>query len=150
MIYPSNFEAKIGFTTVRKEINSRCISTMGQYCCEQMHFTSRYDEVMLWLNQTNEFLSILQTKREFPLNYYFDMRSTLKAISVPGSHLSAESLFNLQRSLATVSEIGRFFERSDDGNASPYPNLARLAKTMQSFPEIVNEIGRILDKNGMQ
>lgn len=148
MIYPSNFEAKIGFTTVRKEINSRCISTMGQYCCEQMHFTSRYDEVMLWLNQTNEFLSILQTKREFPLNYYFDMRSTLKAISVPGSHLSAESLFNLQRSLATVSEIGRFFERSDDGNASPYPNLARLAKTMQSFPEIVNEIGRILDKNG--
>lgn len=148
MIYPSNFEAKIGFTTVRKEINSRCISTMGQYCCEQMHFTSRYDEVMLWLNQTNEFLSILQTKREFPLNYYFDMRSTLKAISVPGSHLSAESLFNLQRSLATVSEIGRFFERSDDGNASPYPNLARLAKTMQSFPEIVTEIGRILDKNG--
>ena len=148
MIYPSNFEAKIGFTTVRKEINSRCISTMGQYCCEQMHFTSRYDEVMLWLNQTNEFLSILQTKREFPLNYYFDMRSTLKAISVPGSHLSADSLFNLQRSLATVSEIGRFFERSDDGNASPYPNLARLAKTMQSFPEIVNEIGRILDKNG--
>ncbi len=148
MIYPGNFEAKIGFTTVRKEINSRCISTMGQYCCEQMHFTSRYDEVMLWLNQTNEFLSILQTKREFPLNYYFDMRSTLKAISVPGSHLSAESLFNLQRSLATVSEIGRFFERSDDGNASPYPNLARLAKTMQSFPEIVNEIGRILDKNG--
>lgn len=148
MIYPSNFEAKIGFTTVRKEINSRCISTMGQYCCEQMHFTSRYDEVKLWLNQTNEFLSILQTKREFPLNYYFDMRSTLKAISVPGSHLSAESLFNLQRSLATVSEIGRFFERSDDGNASPYPNLARLAKTMQSFPEIVNEIGRILDKNG--
>ena len=148
MTYPSNFEAKIGFTTVRKEINSRCISTMGQYCCEQMHFTSRYDEVMLWLNQTNEFLSILQTKREFPLNYYFDMRSTLKAISVPGSHLSAESLFNLQRSLATVSEIGRFFERSDDGNASPYPNLARLAKTMQSFPEIVNEIGRILDKNG--
>lgn len=148
MIYPSNFEAKIGFTTVRKEINSRCISTMGQYCCEQMHFTSRYDEVMLWLNQTNEFLSILQTKREFPLNYYFDMRSTLKAISVPGSHLSAESLFNLQRSLSTVSDIGRFFERSADGNATPFPNLARLAKTMQSFPEIVTEIGRILDKNG--
>ncbi len=148
MIYPGNFEAKIGFTTVRKEINSRCISTMGQSCCEQMRFSSRYDEVMLWLNQTNEFLAILQTKREFPLNHYFDMRSTLKAISVPGSHLSAESLFNLQRSLSTVSDIGRFFERSADGNATPFPNLARLAKTMQSFPEIVTEIGRILDKNG--
>ena len=97
MIYPGNFESKIGFTTVRKEINSRCISTLGQHCCEQIRFSTRLDEVKLWLNQTNEFLAILQSKREFPLNYFFDMRATLKAISVPGSHLSAESLFNLQR-----------------------------------------------------
>ena len=148
MIYPSNFESKIGFTTVRKEINSRCISTLGQHCCEQMRFSTRFDEVMLWLNQTNEFLSILQSKREFPLNYFFDMRTTLKASAVPGSHLSAESLFNLQRSLTTVGEIVRFFERSSDEGTPAYPSLARLAKTMQSFPDIIAEIGRILDKNG--
>ena len=148
MIYPGNFESKIGFLSVRKEINARCISTLGQHCCELMRFSTRLDEVKLWLNQTNEFLSILQSKREFPLNYFFDMRATIKAIGVPGSHLSAESLFNLQRSLSTVNEIGRFFERSEDGNTTPYPNLARLAKSMQSFPDIVTEIGRILDKNG--
>ena len=148
MIYPGNFESKIGFLSVRKEINARCISTLGQHCCELMRFSTRLDEVKLWLNQTNEFLSILQSKREFPLNYFFDMRATIKAIGVPGSHLSAESLFNLQRSLSTVNEIGRFFERSEDDNTTPYPNLARLAKTMQSFPDIVTEIGRILDKNG--
>ena len=148
MIYPGNFESKIGFLSVRKEINARCISTLGQHCCEQMRFSTRLDEVRLWLNQTNEFLAILQSKREFPLNYFFDMRATIKAIGVPGSHLSAESLFNLQRSLSTVNEIGRFFERSEDGDTTPYPNLARLAKSMQSFPDIVTEIGRILDKNG--
>ena len=148
MIYPGNFESKIGFLSVRKEINARCISTLGQHCCEQMRFSTRLDEVRLWLNQTNEFLAILQSKREFPLNYFFDMRATIKAISVPGSHLSAVSLFNLQRSLNTVNDIVRFFERSEDGNTTPYPNLARLAKTMQSFPDIVTEIGRILDKNG--
>ena len=148
MIYPSNFESKIGFTTVRKEINARCISTLGQHCCEQMRFSTRIDEVTLWLNQTNEFLSILQSKREFPLNYFFDMRATLKAISVPGSHLSEHSLFDLQRSLITVGEIGRFFERTSEEGSHPYPNLARLSKTMQAFPEIVAEISRILDKNG--
>ncbi|MBR5087200.1 MAG: Smr/MutS family protein [Muribaculaceae bacterium] len=148
MIYPSNFESKIGFTTVRKEINARCISTLGQHCCEQMRFSTRIDEVTLWLNQTNEFLSILQSKREFPLNYFFDMRATLKAISVPGSHLSEHSLFDLQRSLITVGEIGRFFDRTSEEDSHPYPNLARLSKTMQAFPEIVAEISRILDKNG--
>ena len=148
MIYPSNFESKIGFTTIRKEITARCISTLGQDCCEKMRFSTNLQEVTLWLNQTNEFLGILQSKREFPLNFFFDMRAALKAIAVPGSHLSEESLFNLQRSLSTVGEIGRFFERANNEDSHLYPNLARLAKTMQSFPEIVTEISRILDKNG--
>ncbi len=148
MIYPSNFESKIGFTTVRKEINSRCISAMGQSCCEAMRFSSRYDEVMLWLAQTNEFLAIIQSKREFPLNYFFDMRGTLKAIAVPGSHMTEQQFFDLQRSLGTVSEILRFFQRRDEQQESSYPALARLAGTMQCFPDIVTEIGRVLDKNG--
>ena len=148
MIYPSNFESKIGFSTVRKEITARCISTMGQACCEKMRFSTRYDEVTLWLNQTNEFLAILQNKREFPLNYFFDMRSTLKAIAVPGAHLSEQNLFDLQRSLSTVSKILHFFKLGDGDNQQPYPNLARLAGAMQSFPDIVTEISRVLDKNG--
>lgn len=148
MIYPSNFESKIGFTTIRKEITARCISTLGQDCCEKMRFSTNLQDVTLWLNQTNEFLGILQSKREFPLNFFFDMRSTLRAIAVPGSHLSEENLFNLQRSLATVSEIGRFFDRASNEGSHLYPNLARLVKTMQPFPEIVEEISRILDKNG--
>ena len=149
MIYPGNFETKIGFNTVRNEINARCISTMGQSCCEKMHFSSRFDEVNLWLKQTNEFLSILQSKREFPLNYFIDMRSALKAIVVPGSHMSEQAFFDLQRSLTTVSEIVRFFQRRDDQQeATAYPHLARLATTMLSFPELVTEIGRVLDKNG--
>ena len=148
MIYPGNFETKIGFTTVRKEITARCVSTLGQNCCERMKFSTRFEEVTLWLNQTNEFLSILQSKREFPLNYFFDMRSTLKAIAVPGSHLSEQSFFDLQRSLITIGEIMRFFKRSDETENQPYPNLARLVSTMQPFPEIVAEINRVLDKNG--
>jgi len=150
MIYPGNFESKIGFTTVRKEINSRCISTLGQACCEQMRFSSNIDEVQLWLNQTNEFLAILQSKREFPLNFFIDMRSTLKAISVPGSHLNEQNFHDLQRSLNTVGEIIKFFKpRDTDATSTPlYPNLSRLVSTMQSFPEIVIEISRVIDKNG--
>ena len=147
-MYPSNFESKIGFTTIRKEITARCISTLGQDCCEKMRFSTNLQEVTLWLNQTHEFLGILQSKRVFPLNFFFDMRSTIRAIAVPGCHLSEENLFNLQRSLVTVGEIGRFFERASNEESHHYPNLARLAKTMQPFPEIVAEISRILDKNG--
>jgi len=149
MIFPANFETKIGFTTVRKEIASRCISTLGQDCCEHMHFSTQFEEVSLWLNQTNEFLAILQSKREFPLNYLIDLRASLKAIAMPGSHLNEQNFHDLQRSLHTVNEIIKFFRRNSDGNSTQqYPSLAKLAGTMHDFPELTAEISRILDKNG--
>ena len=147
MIYPKNFESKIGFDTVRHEIERRCISPLGTSWCSEMHFSSNSDEVTCWLEQTNEFLSILQSKREFPLNYFFDLRGTLKAITMPGSYISAENLFKLQRSLTTIGEIRRFFA-SRDGEQMVYPRLAYLTEAMDPFPELVTEIGRVLDKNG--
>ena len=150
MIYPSNFESKIGFTTIRKEITAKCISTLGQDCCEKMRFSTSLQEVTLWLNQTNEFLGILQSKREFPLNYFFDMRAALKSIATPGSHLSEHSFHDLQRSLYTVSEILKFFRRTgeDESSQQRYPCLARLVSTMDAFPELYIAIGQVLDKNG--
>ena len=93
MIYPNSFETKIGFDTIRHEIDKRCISPMGAQHCNNMHFTRDRDGVLLLLSQTNEFLSLLQSKRDFPLNYYFDLRAILKSINIPGSYISAENLF---------------------------------------------------------
>lgn len=147
MIYPDSFETKIGFDTIRHEIETRCISPMGTQHCSNMHFTRNRDEVLLLLSQTNEFLSLLQSKRDFPLNYYFDLRAILKSINIPGSYISAENLFNLLRSLGTINKIIHFFDNKE-GEESPYPHLRQLAQQMNSFPEITSEISRILDKFG--
>ncbi len=147
MIYPKNFENKIGFDTVRHEVERRCISPLGTTWCHAMHFSTDRDEVVRWLEQTNEFVSIVQSKREFPLNYFFDLRGTLKSIGLPGSYISAENLHKLQRSLTTIGEIRRFFT-SRDGETVPYPRLMELTRGMEPFPELVAEIGRVLDKNG--
>ena len=108
MIYPSNFETKIGFDAVRRELERYCVSALGAANVPRLRFSTRRDEVMRWLEQTNEFLSILQAKREFPLSYYFDLRVVLKEVATPGTFLSAERLFDLQRLLVTVSQVVRF------------------------------------------
>lgn len=147
MIDSKSFEAKVGFNTVRHEIERRCISPMGVQRCNEMHFTSKHDEVLLLLQQTREFLSIVESKRTFPLNHFFDMRPALKSISTPGTYLSSDNLFNLQKSLSTVSEIHKFFNDNSE-NESPYPSLSPLVAQMGHFSEIANEISRILDKFG--
>lgn len=148
MIYPKNFETKIGFDTVRAEIERRCISPLGTSHCAKIHFSSQYAEVTTWLNQTNEFLTILNSGKEFPLNHFFDVRPALKAITVPGSFITEANLFDLQRSLITITEIIRFFRTDDPDAESPYPALCQLTESMHDFPLILNEISRVLDKFG--
>ena len=147
MIYPKNFEQKIGFDVVRHEILRRCVSPMGVSCAERMQFSARFDDVRRWLTQTNEFLAILQSKREFPLNFFFDLRAPLRTIATPGTYLTAENLFNLQRSLNTVGQIIDFFKPEDD-EPSPYPQLSRLTASLNSFPAITAHIAHIIDKFG--
>ncbi len=148
MIYPSNFEQKIGFVTIRHEIARRCVSPLGLTCCDQMTFSTHYPSVMTWLRQTSEFLAILQSSREFPLNFIVDLRGPLKAIATPGTFLSAENLHGLQRSLTTVGEILKFFALDHEDGTTPYPTLRSLVSGMQSFQGIIDDIAAILDKNG--
>ena len=147
MIYPSSFENKIGFDTVRRELERHCVSALGTANVPRLRFSTRRDEVVRWLEETNEFLSILQTGREFPLSYYFDLRVVLKEVATPGTFLSAERLFDLQRLLGTVTQVVRFFAADDDGN-TPYPRLRELTSGMQAFPELSSAIGHVLDKAG--
>lgn len=147
MIYPSNFETKIGFDTVRRELERHCVSALGCANVPRLRFSTRRDEVLRWLEETNEFLSIVQTGKEFPLSYYFDLRVVLKEVSTPGTFLSAERLFDLQRLLTTVSQVVRFFS-GDGDTGSPYHRLRELTSGMQSFPELSAAIGHVLDKAG--
>ena len=146
MIYPKNFESKIGFDTVRAEVNRRCMSSLGASHCANMRFSTRYDEVNEWLDQTNEFLTILQSGKEFPVNHFFDVRPALKAANTPGAYITEPHLYDLQRSLNTIKEIIRFF--STDDEQSPYPALARLTSAMDAFPLIADAIAQTLDKFG--
>ena len=92
MIYPSTFETKIGFDAVRRELERHCVSALGTANVPRLRFSTRRDEVIRWLEETNEFLSIVQTGKEFPLSYYFDLRVVLKEVSTPGTFLSACSV----------------------------------------------------------
>lgn len=147
MIYPDSFESKIGFDAVRRELERHCVSALGAANVPRLRFSSRRDEVLRWLEETNEFLSIVQTGKEFPLSYYFDLRVVLKEVATPGTFLSAERLFDLQRLLVTVGQVVRFFAAGDEG-PSPYRRLRELTSGMQAFPELSTAIGHVLDKAG--
>jgi len=141
MVFPQNFEQIIGFDVIRAEVNAHCISPLGTTHCEQMRFCLQPETIRQLLEETNEFVAILQSRRDFPINYYFDLRGALAAAQTPGSHLSADNLHRLQRLLQTIHDIRRFFDNN-------YPRLREIAETMDDLPEVASAIAAILDQNG--
>ena len=148
MIYPKNFEQKIGFDSVRKLIENKCISTLGVGHCDAMKFSKDYGYVKGLLNQTNEFLAIIKNGVEFPLNYYFDLIPTLNNIRAEGTYISNSELYNLRRSLVTINEVVSFFRVKEEDETQMYPALSELTKELITFPQLVKDIDQILDKFG--
>ena len=70
-----------------------------------MTFSSDYQVVNEHLNQVTELVRILQEEDDFPTQYYFDVRDSLKRIKVEGMYLDEQELFDLRRSLETIRDI---------------------------------------------
>ena len=154
MIYPeNNFEQKIGFDQIRRLLHEKCLSSLGEERVDEMHFTDRYDEVEEQLEQTAEFVRILQEEDAFPAQYYYDVRDSLKRIRIEGMYLDEQELFDLRRSLETIRDIVRLLRATNeageaDEEASPYPRLRRLAGDIDVFPDLIRRINAILSPYG--
>ena len=112
MIYPSNFEQKIGFDSIRHILKGKCLSTLGQERVDEMAFSESYDEINRRLEEVTEFIRIIQEEDEFPDQYFFDVRPSLKRIRIDGMYLEEQELFDLRRSLETIRDIIRFLQRN--------------------------------------
>lgn len=153
MIYPLNFEQKIGFDHVRQLLKGKCLSSLGIEKIEDMDFSGDFNIINCRLDQVVEFMRILQEEDDFPCQYFFDVRPSLRRIKVEGMYMDEQELFDLRRSLETIRDIIRFLQQTDDEGESendnlPYPALSELAGDIMTFPQLITRINNILDKFG--
>lgn len=154
MIYPLNFEQKIGFNHIRTLIKNRCLCPLGHEKVDEMSFSDDFHNVNSLLDQVTEFMQIIQGEDEFPSHDFFDLRPSLKRIRIEGMYMNEAELFDLRRSLDTIKEIILLLQKNggndDDGNHTDYryPNLRRLSEDIITFPQVTARIDNILDKFG--
>lgn len=147
MIYPSNFEQKTGFDKVRLLVSDKCLSPLGKERVAAMFFSTDYAFISNELDLVDEFVKIQQGETDFPANYFFDVRYSLKRIRPEGTWMDEKELFDLKRSLQTIHDIIRFFQPGEDEEIK-YPALTALAGDILVFPQLVGRIDTILDKFG--
>ncbi len=153
MIYPNNFERKLGFDEIRRLLKERCLSTLGKEKVDEMAFSTDVVEVNEWQEQLREFRRLSEEANDFPMQYFFDVREAITRIRLEGTHLEEDEVWDLRRSLDTIIGIVKYLERGAEENASgemtyPYPALHRLTEGVVTFPAMLRRIDSILDKFG--
>lgn len=149
MIYPNNFEQKIGIDAIRQFIIEKCLCPIGEEQVTAMNFSTDYATIAKWLEQTGEFARILRNKEEFPTDFFLDVRDSLQRVEKDVTvWFSEEEISALMNSLQTIINIAVFFHnmKTDTGKLK-YPVLTSMADEIQVFPVLVEKANSILDKS---
>jgi len=145
MIYPENFEQKVGFNQIKEHLRNLCISTMGQHFVDKIRFSSNKSVINKLLDQSGEFVELLTTGKLFPAKDFIDLRNDIDQLKTPGSYIDQEVLFNLKASLFTIQEIITYFKETDKDS---YSQLKILVDQVYFPEELLHEAERIIDEKG--
>ena len=151
MIYPNNYESKIGFDTIRQLLKERCMSSLGKEKVDELSFSDDAALVNEQMAQIREMRRLMEAVEKPEMNYFFDVRESVTRIRMENTHLEEDELFDLRRSLETIGVIVTFLNKNNGDDEFPeytYPALHRLAADVQTFPAIIRRIDSILDKFG--
>ena len=145
MIHPENFEQKIGFNHIREALKGHCISAMGLERAEAMDFSNNKEAIERSLDQTMEFVQLLQNGVPFPVRDYHDLREEFQHIKIPGTNISLEGLFAMKPSLTALSYILKFGQSE---SREDYPELCALTDGIEIDQIVFKEANRLVDDKG--
>ncbi len=149
MIFPKDFENKIGFASLRQMLIDKCETRLGKEEAAGMAFTSQFEEIRRRLECVDEMRRLLGSPAEMPDERVYDVTPWLTEIKAAGSFMSAERLGKLSATLQTMKQVGSFFGRKDtESGVSRFPYLSDEFASLPEFPEIVREIERCIGKFG--
>jgi len=141
MVYPDNFESKIGFDFVRNRLIQFCSSGASQRLAEAMQFSSSFEEVDKELNLVKEFKDLFERSLDFPSNHFYDPQDWFYRAAIEGNFLEAHELRQFSLALDTLQSSIIFLKK----NSELFPHLFALSSDVQQQDVIKKTINEKID-----
>lgn len=146
MIYPRNFEQKIGFDSIRQLLKELCISNMGIEYVDQMQYSTLFDEIIIQLEQVHQMQTAILFDDQVPAQDFYDIRPTLSRIRLDGTFIEVDELAELRAVITSITQIFVYFRVKNE--EEKYPRLWDLCKDLYLEKELLESINKILDSKG--
>ncbi|WP_114783248.1 endonuclease MutS2 [Botryobacter ruber] len=145
MIYPENFEIKIGFAQVREMLSDLCLSPLGRQFVHRMQFLTRHDLILRLLQQTDEFKQLLESDAEIPLQHYFDVTAHLDRAAIVGAFLEVSAIYEIKMSLRTIRGSLKFISGTEEGK---FEALKALGANVTVERSLIAALDKVVDDAG--
>ncbi|MBQ7181895.1 MAG: Smr/MutS family protein [Bacteroidaceae bacterium] len=147
MLYPQNYEQKVGFNEIRSLLLGHCLSPLGRDRVGQISFLTDAAQVRLLQSQVHELRTILSELRDKPQQDFFDLRPAIQRIRIEGTHLEEQEIWDLYRSLCTLHAWVEII-RSEEDDKPRWPALQKMLEGVFTFYAVTKRIDQLLDKYG--
>ena len=145
MIYPANFEQKIGFDRLREQVTALCSMQAAREIIAGEKFSTSRAEIERKQDIADEMRTLLMLDPDAPRDEFPDMEGVLAKIGVEGAFLSTEEVVVLRRALTAVGNmVGFVMNRSEE----KYPRLRKRSESVCVFPDVVRRINQLVDDEG--
>lgn len=145
MLYPNNFEHKIGFDVVRSLIDEKCAGSWGVEEVEKIAFSDKIDDIVRSLTLISEMMSLINESNGLPVPSVNDLRRQFSDTKTEGTFLDTKDLIAIKQNISTIRELVSFIANSDKER---FPYLIEFVKDTLTFSNIENRIESIIDKFG--
>ncbi|MBR3677597.1 MAG: Smr/MutS family protein [Alistipes sp.] len=144
VVYPSNFEAKIGFSLIREQCVALCTMQHARDLLLMEEFSTSKKVILHRHALGEEMRQILLSEREAPTEEFYDIAEIVEKAKVDGTFLEVAEIVQLGRALISAGDFVQFLHKS---STEQYPALTTLAKPVRALWHIVADIRRIIDDN---
>ena len=145
MIYPANFEQRIGFDRVREQVVSLCSMQSARDIIASEGFSTSRKEIEQRLVLADEMRLVISMEHGADIGEQEDIAAIVSKIAVEGSYITEEEAAILLRSLKSAASIVEFILSRKEGL---YPNLRRITQGVGTYPELQRAIERVIDDKG--
>ena len=145
MIYPANFEQRIGFDRIREQIVNLCSMQSAREVIASEGFSTSFRDIEGRLKLADQMRVVISMEHGADIGEQEDIASIVDKIAVEGSYITEEEAAILLRSLKSAASIVEFILSRKEGL---YPDLRRITLGVGTYPELQRAIERVVDEKG--
>ncbi|PWH86141.1 DNA mismatch repair protein MutS [Brumimicrobium oceani] len=121
-----------------------CVGPSALKIVERLKPVQNNEELMKFLNQTNELVEIRREGESFPRLEFEELQNEIRMLPVQNASLPQESFARIRMASVMVNSLLFFFNKREED----FPQLYELLSDVEFTKEIIEKIDTIFDKHG--